>query len=66
LLGLDPFQVHATLSALSNELTATAERAAGVAALPPEELPAPGSPGLDLLAEAHRRAHQREVRLFAS
>jgi urease accessory protein len=66
LLGLDPFRVHAALAALSAELTATAQRAAEVAALPPSELPAPGSPGLDLLAEAHRRAHQREVRLFAS
>jgi urease accessory protein len=66
LLGLDPFAVNATVLALSDELRAVADRAAAVAALDPAELPAPGAPGLDLLAEAHKRKHEKEVRLFAS
>jgi urease accessory protein len=66
LLGLDPLAVNAIVAALSEQLRATAERAAAVAAFDPADLPAPGAPGLDLLAESHRRHHEREVRLFAS
>jgi urease accessory protein len=66
LLGLDPFVVNASVLGLADELRAVAGRAASVAALDPAELPAPGAPGLDLLAEAHRRKHDEEVRLFAS
>ncbi|HEU5475439.1 MAG TPA: urease accessory UreF family protein [Actinophytocola sp.] len=66
LLGLDPLAVNATVLDLAGELRAVAEWAAATAALDPAELPAPGAPGLDLLAESHRRAHDREVRLFAS
>jgi len=63
LLGLDPLVVNGIVLELGPEIAAVAERAAAGAALEPSELPAPGSPGLDLLAEAHKRA---EVRLFAS
>ena len=66
LLGLDPFAVNGAVLALSDELRAVAERAATTATLDPAELPAPGAPGLDLLAEAHKRKHAKEVRLFAS
>jgi urease accessory protein len=63
LLGLDPLAVNASVAALGPEIQDVAERAAAIAAHPPAELPAPGAPGLDLLAEAHK---QKEVRLFAS
>ena len=66
LLGLDPFAVNGAVLALADELRAVTERAAEVAARDPAELPAPGAPGLDLLAEAHKRKHAKEVRLFAS
>jgi urease accessory protein len=66
LLGLDPLRVNAIVAALSSEVAAVAERAAAVARLEPAELPAPGSPGLDLLAEEHDRHHREEVRLFVS
>jgi urease accessory protein len=66
LLGLDPLRVNASLLALASEIQAVAERAEACAAWQPAELPAPGAPGLDLLAEAHARAHEKEVRLFAS
>ncbi|GAA1990942.1 urease accessory protein UreF [Amycolatopsis minnesotensis] len=66
LLGLDPFAVNAVVTALSPELEAVADRAAAVAGERPRDLPAPGAPALDLLAEAHARRHKEEVRLFAS
>jgi urease accessory protein len=66
LLGLDPFAVNAVVAGLSGELHAVASRAAAVAGDHPAALPAPGSPALDLLAEAHSRHHKEEVRLFAS
>lgn len=66
LLGLDPFTVNAAVAALSTELGAVADRAESSAATDPAELPAPGSPALDLFAEAHLRRHKEEVRLFAS
>jgi urease accessory protein len=66
LLGLDPLRVNAIVAALAPEVTAVAERAVAMAHLDPADLPAPGSPGLDLLAEEHDRHHREEVRLFAS
>lgn len=64
LLGLDPFGVQAVLAELAGPLTAVAREAARHAGAPPTTLPAPGAPGLDLLAEAHD--HREGVRLFAS
>ncbi|MFD5828700.1 urease accessory protein UreF [Lentzea sp. NPDC060358] len=55
LLGLDPFGVNAIVASLDVE---------EVAARACEELPALGSPALDLLAEAHVR--REGVRLFGS
>ncbi|MFC7341278.1 urease accessory protein UreF [Saccharopolyspora griseoalba] len=66
LLGLDPFGANAAVVALADELDEIAEEAARCAGLAPQELPAPGAPALDLLAEAHDRHHREEVRLFAS
>ncbi|MFL6143112.1 MAG: urease accessory protein UreF [Labedaea sp.] len=66
LLGLDPFAVNAVVMALAADIRAVAGQAADTAATDPADLPAPGAPGLDLLAEAHRHKHQKEVRLFAS
>jgi urease accessory protein len=66
LLGLDPFAVNAVVARLGDEVRRVSEHAAGVAGLDPAELPAPGSPALDLFAEAHARHHEEEVRLFAS
>jgi urease accessory protein len=66
LLGLDPFAVNAAVTSLAGELHAVAARAVATCELPPADLPAPGAPGLDLLAEAHVRHHKEEVRLFAS
>ncbi|WP_285751648.1 urease accessory UreF family protein [Lentzea sp. NBRC 105346] len=59
LLGLDPFGVNAIVAGLSDDMRAVALEAT-------KELPAIGSPALDLLAEAHDRHHQEEVRLFGS
>jgi urease accessory protein len=66
LLGLDPFGVNAEVVALSADLTTIADQAAATAGADPADLPAPGAPALDLLAEAHNRAHREKVRLFAS
>ncbi|TCO58180.1 urease accessory protein UreF [Actinocrispum wychmicini] len=66
LLGLDPFAVNAAVTALAGEMRGVATRAVAAVGLPLGDLPAPGSPGLDLLAEAHVRHHKEEVRLFAS
>jgi len=66
LLGLDPFAVNSVLVDLSEELDHIADTAAAIAHLPPEDLPATGSPALDLFAEAHHYHHREEVRLFAS
>jgi urease accessory protein len=66
LLGLDPLRVNAIVAALGTEVMAVAAAAAATAHLEPAELPAPGSPGLDLLAEEHDRHHREEVRLFVS
>ncbi|MEC3979576.1 urease accessory protein UreF [Amycolatopsis sp. H20-H5] len=66
LLGLDPFAVNAVVARLAAELREVASAAADVAGHDPADLPAPGSPALDLFAEAHARQHKEEVRLFAS
>jgi urease accessory protein len=66
LLGLDPLRVNVIVAALAVDVTAVAEAAAATAHLDPADLPAPGSPGLDVLAEEHDRHHREEVRLFAS
>lgn len=66
LLGLDPFAVNAVVASLSVEVRDVSRRAAEVAGDDPADLPAPGSPALDLFAEAHARHHKEEVRLFAS
>ncbi|MFI5561469.1 urease accessory protein UreF [Amycolatopsis japonica] len=66
LLGLDPFAVNAVVARLADEVQEVSRRAAEVAGDDPADLPAPGSPALDLFAEAHARHHQEEVRLFAS
>jgi urease accessory protein len=66
LLGLDPLRVNGIVAALGPEVAAVAEEAAAAAHLDPADLPAPGSPGFDLLAEEHDRHHREEVRLFVS
>jgi urease accessory protein len=64
LLGLDPFAVNAAVVALRPALDAVV--AAATAAGPPDRLPAPGAPVLDLMAQAHVRHHREQVRLFVS
>lgn len=63
LLGLDPFAVNAVLIHLGPALDAVVETAVHTAVT--EDLPAPGAPVLDLLAQAHV-AHRGRLRLFAS
>jgi urease accessory protein len=63
LLGLDPVEVTALSARLAGEIDRLAVLLAGSMPEHPAALPAPGSPALDVLAEAH--LHQ-EVRLFAS
>ncbi|MBB4912559.1 urease accessory protein UreF [Actinophytocola algeriensis] len=64
LLGLDPLRVNAIVAGLASDITSVAREAA--ADRHPADLPAPGSPGLDVLAEEHDRHHREEVRLFVS
>jgi urease accessory protein len=66
LLGLDPLRVNAIVAGLAPSITSVAAEAAATAHHDPADLPAPGSPGLDVLAEEHDRHHREEVRLFAS
>lgn len=66
LLGLDPLAVNAVVAELGSDLERIADEAAETAAADPAELPAPGAPVLDLLAESHDRHHEEQVRLFAS
>jgi urease accessory protein len=63
LLGLDPYEVQALLSALAPACDETATTAARYAEADPTELPAAGAPLLDIGAEVHA---SWEVRLFAS
>lgn len=65
LLCLDPFAVNAAVAKL--DVHTVALEAAASEGLAQSELPSPGSPTLDLFAEAHARHHkEEEVRLFAS
>jgi urease accessory protein len=64
LLGLDPFAVNAVVVALRPVLDAVVAEA-GVPR-PPDRLPAPGAPVLDLMAENHVHHHREQVRLFVS
>ncbi|GHF43823.1 urease accessory protein [Amycolatopsis bartoniae] len=66
LLGFDPLTVNALVVRLAPQLEAVADEAAATAGADPADLPAPSAPALDLLAEAHLRHHEEEVRLFAS
>lgn len=66
LLGLDPITVNAVVAGLGEVVDDVADDAVRSAGLPPAELPAPGSPALDLFAEEHDRHHREEGRLFAS
>lgn len=66
LLGLDPFAVNAALVALDDDLAVVVDEAADLAAGDPADLPAPGAPVLDLMAESHVHHHRERVRLFAS
>ncbi len=65
LLGLDPFAVNAAIVALRPVLDAVVTQALHTSALPPDRLPAPGAPVLDLMAQAHVHHHREQVRLFA-
>jgi urease accessory protein len=64
LLGLDPFAVNAAVIALRPALDAVVAEAAEPC--PPELLPAPGAPVLDLMAQSHVHHHREQVRLFVS
>lgn len=63
LLGLDPFQVHATIARLAPQIDWVAAQGARHATTPPADLPALSSPMIDIAAEYHKTW---EVRLFAS
>ena len=63
LLALDPMRATAVLARLAADTEQTAAEAARSAGQPPQDLPCPSAPALDLLAQAHIKA---EVRLFES
>lgn len=63
LLGLDPFDVNASLAGLAGEVAATASQAASFANSPAAELPARAGYLSDIFAELHATW---EVRLFAT
>lgn len=62
-LNLDLFSVHAAFARLTDFLDDLAGEAVEYAGAPVAQLPALGSPSLDIAAEQHRN---REMRLFAS
>ncbi len=66
LLGLDPLRVNGIVAGMAPAMRDVAADAACHAGADPARLPAPGAPGLDVLAEEHDRHHREEVRLFAS
>lgn len=66
LLGLDPFAVNAAVVALEPALERVVDEAVAAAGGPVADLPAPGAPMLDLMAESHVHHHDEKVRLFAS
>lgn len=63
ILSLDLFAVHTAFAGLTDFLDELADAAVGHASTPAPDLPAPGTPLLDIAAEYHRHW---EVRLFAS
>jgi urease accessory protein len=63
LLGLDPFEVHAVLSALAPDVDALAAAAVAASGGAVDRFPATSGPLVDILAEEHATW---EVRLFAS
>ncbi len=63
LLGIDPFDSHATLARMTSLLDELAVEAAAYAAASADELPAAAAPLLDIAAEQHASTG---VRLFAS
>ncbi len=63
LLALDPMRATAVLARLAGEIDQVADDGAGYAGRPPDDLPCPSAPALDLLAETHTGA---EVRFFES
>jgi urease accessory protein len=62
-MRVDPFAVHAALVRVTGELGRLAKDAAAYAGAPASDMPARGSPLLDIAAEHHAN---RDVRLFAS
>jgi urease accessory protein len=66
LLGLDPFAVNAVIVGLGDVLQDVVHTAVRAACGPIPDLPAPGAPVLDLMAQAHVVHHREKVRLFAS
>ncbi|MBW0116019.1 urease accessory protein UreF [Pseudonocardia abyssalis] len=66
LLGLDPFAVNAVVTGLAAVLRDVVDTAVRAAAGPVADLPSPGAPALDLMAQAHVHHHREQVRLFAS
>lgn len=64
LLGLDPVEVHAVQARLAPDLASVAERAVAAATRPFEDLPATGTPLLDIRAQQHADAPAGH--LFAS
>lgn len=62
-MHIDPFDVHAALVRVTERLDRLAAAAADCADAPASDLPAAGSPLLDIAAEHHRRWN---ARLFAS
>ncbi|WP_300015184.1 urease accessory UreF family protein [Pseudonocardia sp.] len=66
LLGLDPFAVNAAIVGLGGTLRDVVDAAVGAAGGPVADLPAPGAPVLDLMAQSHVVHHREKVRLFAS
>ena len=66
LLGLDPFAVNAALVRLEPDLDDVVAAAGKAAHGPAADMPAPGAPVLDLMAQAHVHHHREQVRLFVS
>jgi urease accessory protein len=62
-LRIDPFVVHSMLVRMAHRLDELGDEAARYTSVSPADLPALGSPLLDLAAERHRYS---KVRLFAS
>jgi urease accessory protein len=63
LMRIDPFDVSAALARVTARLDRLAQAAVGHGDTPASDLPAEGSPMLDIAAEHHK---EQQVRLFAS